>query len=72
MRNHVRCLRRMERITAEHRESYLALLFSPELNHAVNVPGEIAARRRAGRSHLIGLGRIVPSFACRVLDELTG
>jgi hypothetical protein len=57
-------------IAGEYSESYLSLLFSLELNHAVNVLREIAARRRSGRSHLIGLGRIVPSFACRFLDEL--
>jgi predicted nucleic acid-binding protein len=58
-------------ISALHPETYLLTLFSLEPLHVVGVLGGIAEKRKLPlEDHLIDLGRFVPRFSARLLDEL--
>jgi predicted nucleic acid-binding protein len=58
-------------ISALHPETYLLTLFSLKPLHVMGVLGGIAEKRKLPlEDHLIGLGRFVPRFSARLLDEL--
>lgn len=58
-------------ITAEHPQDYLIMLFRLEPLQIMHHLGIIAGKRgRSLEDHLIDLGRFVPTFSAKVLDEL--
>ena len=58
-------------ITARHPQEYLLMLFSLEPLLMMQQLGGIAQKRRCSlEDHLIDLGRFLPEFSSRVLDEL--
>jgi hypothetical protein len=58
-------------ITATHPQDYMSMLFELEPLHVVHQLGAIAQKRSMTlEDHLIDLGRFLPKFASKVLDEL--
>ncbi len=58
-------------ISAKHPQDYLLTLFSLEPLHVMQQMGGIAQKRgNTMEDYLIDLGRFVPAFSSRVLDEL--
>lgn len=58
-------------VSAHHPQDYLNILFDLEPLQVMQVLGAIAGRRRCSlEDHLIDLGRFLPTFSSRVLDEL--
>jgi len=58
-------------VSALHPQVYLNTLFDLEPLHVMQVLGAIAGRRRRSlEDHLIDLGRFLPLFSSRVLDEM--
>ena len=58
-------------ISARHPQDYLLTLFSLEPLHVMHQLGGIAQKRGCTlEDHLIDLGRFVPAFSSRLLDEL--
>ncbi len=58
-------------IAAKHPQEYLLTLFDLEPLHVMHQLGSIAQKRGCTlEDHLIDLGRFLPEFSSRVLDEL--
>lgn len=58
-------------IKATHPQDYLLMLFTLEPLHVVQQLGEIAEKRGCTLAdHLIDLGRFLPTFSARLLDDL--
>lgn len=58
-------------VTAKHPQEYLLTLFDLEPLHVMHQLGGIAQKRGCTlEDHLIDLGRFVPEFSSRLLDEL--
>jgi predicted nucleic acid-binding protein len=58
-------------IQISHPQDYLLVLYEMEPKQVVGCLGEIAGRRHLElQDILIRLGRILPKFACRLLDDL--
>ncbi len=58
-------------VTAKHPQDYLLTLFDLEPLHVMHQLGGIAQKRGCTlEDHLIDLGRFVPEFSARLLDEL--
>lgn len=58
-------------ITAKHPQDYLLTLFALEPLHVLHQLGGIAQKRNCAlEDHLIDLGRFLPKFSARVLEEL--
>lgn len=59
------------RIAAVHPQDYMLLLFELEPLHVMHQLGAVAQKRgMALEDHLIDLGRFLPSFASKILEEL--
>lgn len=59
-------------VTAKHPQEYLLTLFDLEPLHVMHQLGGIAQKRGCPlEDHLIDLGRFVPEFSSRLLDELS-
>ncbi len=59
------------RIWARHPQDYLLTLFGMEPLHVMSQLGAIAQKRGCSlEDHLIDLGRFVPDFSARLLDDL--
>ncbi len=58
-------------VTAKHPQDYLLTLFDLEPLHVMHQLGGIAQKRGCSlEDHLIDLGRFVPEFSARLIDEL--
>ncbi len=58
-------------IQASHPQEYLSVLYETEPKQVIACLGEIAGHRRLEiQDVLIRLGKVLPSFATRVLDDL--
>jgi hypothetical protein len=59
-------------VCAKHPQDYLITLFELEPLHVMQILGGIVSRRRCSiEDHLIDLGRFIPKFATRILDEIS-
>jgi len=58
-------------VQASHPQDYLLVLYEMEPKQIMGCLGEIAGRRKLEiQDVLIRLGRVLPAFACRLLDDL--
>lgn len=59
-------------IHASHPQDYLLILYEMEPKQGIRCLGEIAGRRKIElEDHLIVLGKVLPKFSARLLDELS-